>query len=444
MQILCYFVASGRRIRGSGNHLYRVKGDHRKNTELFIASRLSSRGATGRANPMVRIASATVCVGMAVMIISLAVITGFKAEITAKLVGFGSHLQIVNLDGNASLETAPITRNESMMRAIRGVEGVMSVAPYAVKGGIVKTDEAMQGVMLKGVDGDYDWSFFRGNLREGELPRVGDSVRTKDILISGKLARTMRLKTGDAVQMLFLNEGAPPRRDRFKVSGIYDSGFEEIDMMMIPTDIRNVQRLGGWSGDMITGYEIGLAHFDDIDPVSTRVERAMLDTPDALKEGLMLTDIRQRFPTQFDWLRTLDVNTAVIIVIMLLVAALNMVSALLIILLERTGMVGTLKALGMNSPSLQRLFIYRSAALVLRGMAWGNLTGVGLCLVQKYTGIAKLNESGYFLSEVPVHIGWGWLAWLNVAVFAALVLLMVLPTGIISKIKPETTMRFRG
>lgn len=380
---------------------------------------------------------------MAVMIISLAVISGFQKEISDKLAGFGSHFQVVNLDDNNSFETKPIVRNSVLEQAIKGVDGVVSVAPYAVKGGIINTDEAMQGIMLKGVDEAYDWSFFRSCMTRGALPRVGDSVRTKDILISAKLARTMGLDTADRVQMLFLREGAAPRRDMFKVSGVYESGFEELDMMVVPTDIRNVQRLSGWDYDMVTGYEVNISDLSLLDAVGLQIEIAVINTPGAVVDGLMIVDILQRFPSQFDWLRTLDVNTTVIIVIMLLVAALNMISALLIILLERTNMIGTLKALGMSNVSVQKLFVYRSAAIVVRGMAWGNLLGLGVCFLQRWTGILKLDQSGYFLTEVPVNLGWQWIVGLNIGIFAALVLLLILPTGIVSKIKPETTMRFR-
>lgn len=412
-------------------------------TELFIARRIAaSKGGAGR-GVMVRIASLTVGIGMAVMIVSMAVISGFRSEITGKLIGFGAHVQVVNLDGNNSLETNPIPRNPALVERLSRIPGFAAAHPFAIKGGILKTDEAMQGIMLKGVDGDYDWSFFAQNLLEGELPRVGDSLRTKDILVSATLARLMKLGVGDRVEMLFIREGRPPRRDRFKVSGLYESGFEELDKMVIPTDIRNVQRLNGWDPDRITGYELTTRDFGQMDRFADEVHGILAETEPLDGESLMAVSIREKFPNLFDWLQAHNVNVAVIITIMLLVALLNMVSALLIILLERTRMIGVLKALGMNNRSLQKIFVIRSAFIVLRGMLWGNAAGLVLCLVQAQTHIVKLNQSGYFLSSVPVELDWGWWIALNAGTFGIIVALMTVPTLIVSRIRPDVTIRYQ-
>lgn len=412
-------------------------------TEFFMARRLSGRDSSDRRNVMVKIATVTVAISMAVMIVALAVILGFKRTISDKLAGFGGHVQVVNMDGNTSMETTPILRNGLLVERIRSVKDFASIDAYAVKGGIVKTEEATQGIMLRGVENGYDWSFFTENLVEGELPSVGDSVRTKDVLVSQALSSLLKIGVDDRVEMVFMSEGTSPRRDRFKVTGIYDTGMEELDKTMIITDIRNVQRLNNWDYDRITGYDINTVDFNRLDVFADAVYDIVLETETPDGEYLMVTDIKERYPNLFDWLKAHDVNAAVIITIMLLVALLNMIAALLIIVLERTRMIGVLKSLGMNNLSLQKMFVIRSGYIIAKGMLWGNAAGIGLCLVQKYTHLVKLDQAGYFLSEVPIQLGVGWILTLNLGAFVLLLLLLAVPTSIVSQIKPEKTIRYQ-
>lgn len=413
------------------------------NTEFFIARRISRRGNSDSKNVMVRIATLTVCISIAVMIVAMAIITGFKSVLTQKLVGFGGHVQVMELSNNTSLQTNPINRSASLVSNIEAIPNFSSIHPYAIKGGVLKTNEAMQGIVLKGVEGDYDWSFFSGNLIEGTLPRIEDTVRTKDIIISRSLARMMRLSVGDRARMLFVQQDKPPRPDEFKVSGIYSTGFEEMDNVMILTDIRNVQRLNDWSPEQITGYEVNTSDFADLDNFAAQVYNVVLGEETQGRQVLMTATIQQQFTNLFDWLKAHDVNAAVIIIIMLLVALLNMISALLIILLERTRMIGILKALGMNNSSLQKMFLMRSGFIIVKGLLWGNIVGIGLCLLQKYTGAVKLNEAAYFIDQVPVQLQWWWLIALNVGTFVVILSLLAIPTGIISKVKPDKTIRFQ-
>ncbi|MCD8102102.1 MAG: ABC transporter permease [Alistipes sp.] len=412
------------------------------NTEFFIARRISGRGGRSRSNIMVGIATATVAIGTAVMIVALAVISGFKKELTAKVTGFGAQVQVVNLDGNTSFETTPISLNPELEEALRAIPNVAAVQPYAIKGGIVRSNDRMQGIVLKGAGADYDWSFFEGALTEGELPQVGGENRTKDVILSVPLASVLGVGVGDRLEMLFIRHDGPPRRDLFKLTGLYDTGFEELDMVTVVTDIRNVQRLNGWDGGQVTGYEVNSSggnherFYEDVYDAVFAVQK-----PEG--EVLMALDITERYPNLFDWLKAHNVNAAVIIVIMLMVSLLNMISALLIILLERTGMIGTLKSLGMDNASLRGIFVIRSGYILGKGLLWGNVAGIGICLLQRCTGWLKLDRAGYFLSEVPVDLGFWWWLYLNLGTFVLLVALLAVPTTIISRISPDATLRLQ-
>lgn len=414
----------------------------RINTEFFLSRRISS-GEGGRNSIMVRIATLTVAVGMAVMIIALAVVTGFKKEVTAKLVGFGSHVRIVSLHSNNSLETDPIVYDSTLVDAISSLPRFASIAPYALKGGMIKTPDAIQGVALKGIGADYDTAFLDEHLLRGTLPQVDGSIRTKDLLISENIARTTGLDTMDRVEMLFISSARPIRRDRFKICGIYSTGMEELDDAMVFTDLRNVQRLNGWDTDRISGYEVMTTDFNRLEDFAEDVYEAVFDNADRTDDVLKVEDIVSLNPNTFDWLRAHNVNALVIMIIMLLVAFLNMVSAMLIILLEKTSMIGVLKALGMRNRDVQKVFMLRSMKIVFKGMLWGNVVGIGLSLIQKYTGIVSLDSTGYMLSHVPINLGWGWWLALNAAVPAVMLLLMIIPARAVSAVKPERTMRYQ-
>lgn len=412
------------------------------NTEFFISRRISS-GSGGKNNVMVRIATATVAVGMAVIIIALAVVTGFKKEITAKLVGFGSHVRVVSIYAGNSLETDPITIDSALMDTIAKLPRFRSVAPYAIKGGIIKTQDAIQGVALKGLAPTYDSTFLKKHIVRGTLPNVSDSTRHKELLISENISKMLGLEADDRVEMLFISPSRPVRRDRFKISGIYSTGMDELDNSLTFTDIRNVQRLNGWSEDKITGYEVLTTDLTHVEDFAESVYESIFDNAENTNEVLKVEDIVSLNPNTFDWLKAHNVNALVIIIIMLLVAFLNMLSAMLIILLEKTSMIGVLKALGMRNGAVQKIFILRSLKIIITGVILGNIAGLGLCLIQKYTGLVHLDSSGYMLAEVPVNIGWEWLVAINIGVPIVMLLLMLIPAGVVSAIKPDRTIRYQ-
>ncbi len=391
---------------------------------------------------MLRIASLSVGISVAVMIISLAVIFGFKREITGRLSGFGAHIEITNLDGNHSFEMFPVSTTHPLFARIHEVPNIANISPFAIKAGIINGVDAIGGIVLKGVDSTYDWKFFHDHLTSGELPRVGGAERFKDVIISESLASTMQLGIGDPADMLFIQD--PPRRDRFRITGIYNTHYEELDKMVILTDIRNVQRLNRWDSTLVSGVEVNVKDFgrlgrttDDIEELKFEIEESSPD--DAI---LMVSDIKSRNPIIFDWLDAHNINAGIIITIMVVVALFNMITALLIILLEKTSMIGILKTLGMTNRSLQKIFLIRASRIILGGMLWGNIAGITLCLIQHYTGIVPLDSSGYFLDVVPVYLNWGWLVTMNLAVFALVISLLCLPTMIISLILPEKTIKY--
>ena len=341
------------------------------NLSFFIARRMARPSPENRPGVMERIAVVSVALGVAVMILALAVILGFKREVAAKMTGFAGHVAVTDVRGVGTLDAEPVVRNAHVEELIRTTEGFRAMAPYALRGGIVRTADAVEGIVLKGVDGSFDWRFFREWLTEGELPRVGDSVRTKDALLSRTLADRLRLGVGDRVEMLFVEPGELPRRDRFKVSGIYASGLEDMDGAVVLTDLRNVQRLAEWTPEKVSGYEILLDDLAGADAFAARLSDALLYDESDDTRNLVATSVMERYPNIFDWLRAHDVNGAVIVVIMLVVAFFNMASALMILVLERTRMIGLLKAFGMRNGQLRQVF-YRGVtdqSGILQGIA---------------------------------------------------------------------------
>lgn len=395
-----------------------------------------------RPGVMERIAVGSVALGIAVMILAIAVVIGFKREVARKMEGLAAHVAVTDIRGVEALDAQPVVRNARIEELIRTTDGFVDMAPYAVKGGILRTDDAVGEVVLKGVGSDYDWSRFCEWLVDGDLPRVGDSIRTKDILLSRVLADRLQLGVGDKVEMLFVEAAERPRRDRFKVTGIFDSGMEEMDRTMLLTDIRNVQRLADWGPDEISGYEIRTRSLDEAEAFARTLGRRFLYDEGDGTENLAVESVTERYANIFDWLKAHDVNAAVIIVIMLVVAFFNMTSALLILVLERTRMIGLLKALGMRNGQIRRIFLWRAAFVTLRGLCWGNLVGIGICLLQQWTHLVKLDSEGYLLSEVPVSLGWGWWLALNAGFIAAIVALLVIPTAVVARVKPEETIRY--
>ncbi len=391
---------------------------------------------------MERIAVISVALSIGVMLLAVAVVAGFKQEVARKMTGMAAHVAVTDVRGIEALDSSPVRRTAHLDSLIRTTEGFVSMAPYAVKGGIVRTDEAVEGVLLKGIDTAYDRSFLEEWLVEGSLPRIGDTVRTKDVLLSRRLAERLRLAVGDRIEMLFVEQERLPRRDRFRISGLYASGMEEMDAAVVVTDLRNVQRLSDWQDDEISGYEVFVGSVGEAEDFARRLGRTLLYDETDGTENLAATSIVRRYPGVFDWLRAHDVNAVVVIAIMLAVAFFNMSAALLVLVLERTRMIGLLKALGMQDGQLRRVFLYRAAFVALRGLAWGNAAGLLLCGIQRWGHVVKLDADGYLLTEVPVALGWEWWTALNVGFVATIVALLLIPAHIVSGVKPDESIRY--
>ena len=386
--------------------------------------------------------------GIATMIVTTAVIGGFGREIERRLTGFTAHVRVTAPSGFGSHEQTVFAREESVERILRSGGGFRSMDSYVQRSGIVKSNDAVEGILLKGYDGDGG-AFFEECLVEGSMPRRGDSVRYKDILISKVTADRLNVATGDKIEILFVDEDRPPRRDRFSVSGIYASGMDESDRLLALTDIRNVRRLiddpdalqSGPERILVSGYEVVLDNLSLAERYAEEVNSRML-RDDSVESTLGAESLRDIYPAIFEWQNTHDVNAAVIFILMLTVALFNVVSALLIMVLERTRTVGILKALGTDNGALRRIFLWRAAFVVVKGVLWGDLAGAGLCMLQKYGHIIKLDPAGYILSEMPVHIEWWHIAAIDAGAVAVIIAGLLIPARIVASIRPDEAVRY--
>jgi len=412
------------------------------NLENFIAKRLMSKdGGNGTlSRPFIRITTIAVALSLAIMIIAIAVVTGFKKEISEKTIGFGSHIQLINYDSNRSYETKPISKNQDCIPKIKAIKGIRHIQVFALKPGIIRTDTDIQGVVLKGIGPDFDWSFFKKSLVEGNIFELSDTSTTNNTLISKSLARLLKLKVGDKFDMYFVQE--PPRVRRFNISGIYDTKMGEFDKTFILVDIRHIRKLNDWKNDQISGFEILVDDFDRIEDLALQVDdiSGFVFFEDGSK--LKVQSIIEKYPTIFDWLGLQDLNAVILIVIMILVAGINMISGLLIIILERIKMIGILKAMGAANPLVRRIFLIQSGFIVLRGLFFGNLIGLAICIIQKEFGIIKLDEASYYLSTVPIYLNAFHILLLNIGTFLVTIAMLVVPSMVISRISPEKTIRF--
>jgi lipoprotein-releasing system permease protein len=357
------------------------------------------------------------------------------------VVGFGSHIQITNFDSNISFETTPVSDTQVFISKIKQIPGIRHLEVFGTKAGIIKTEDEIQGVMLKGIGSDFDWSYFGSNLVDGKVFTVADTGRPgNNVIISKKIAEMLRLSTGDTIKMLFVQK--PPRMRPFIISGIYETSLEEFDKVYVFCDIGHIQRLNGWESDQVSGFEIFIDEFDRLDEMTGAVRDAVgyKITEDDTK--FKVTSIRSRFPQIFDWLNFQDVNVIIIILLMLVVAGFNMISGLLILILEKTNMIGILKALGSDDKTVRKIFLYQAAYLIAKGLFWGNLIGIGLAFLQLKTGFITLDPSSYYIKTVPVNLELIHILLLNAGTMVAIILMLLVPSQLISRITPVKAIRY--
>jgi lipoprotein-releasing system permease protein len=412
------------------------------NLPYFIAQRLIKGRSEGTSfsRPINVIAVIGISLGLAVMILAVAILTGFKEQIREKVVGFGSNIQIVNLDSNYSLETVPISQGQKFIPVIKKIPGIKHVQVFATKAGIIKTGEEIQGVVLKGVGSDFDWDYFSSCIVDGKIFKVNDTVRTDMVIISKKISDMLRLRTGDSFAMYFVQD--PPRQRKFTISGIYETSLEEFDKMYVFCDINHIKRLNGWKDDQISGFEIFIDDFDKLDEMNEAVSDAVGYKITGEEENFKVTTVRKKYPQIFDWLNFQDVNVIIIILLMLIVAGFNMISGLLILILEKTNMIGVLKALGSNDITIRRVFLYQAAYLIGKGLFWGNVIGIGLAFLQLKTGLVTLDPSSYYIKTVPVNLDLIHILLLNAGTMAVILIMLLVPSKLISRITPVKAIRY--
>ena len=413
------------------------------NTELFIAKRLYKGNQKKKkrvSTPAVSIAIAGIALGLVVMILSVSIVIGFKKEIRGKVIGFGSHIQITSFGDNNSYELNPIAVSDSLLSLITANSEIRHVQPYIIKPGIIKTDENFQGIVLKGVDDNYDWEFFKKNMVEGEIINRDDTSGVNQAIISKDIADKLHLKLGDRFTTYFVQE--PVRARRFDITGIYQTNFEDYDKLYILTDMSLLAKLNQWDDDYASGLEVLVKDYNQLDLTTQNLFFDMASHRDKLDNTLYARSIKDINPIIFDWLNLLDMNVWIIIILMLVVSGFTMISGLLIIILERTNMIGILKAVGTRDFNIRKIFLYLSSFLILKGLFWGNIIALIICFAQKYLHIIKLNPEVYYTSYVPIDINLWNILIINVGTLIVSMLMIIGPSYLIAKISPAKSIKF--
>ena len=410
---------------------------------LFIAKRLYSEQGDKRkvSRPAIHIATAGVAIGLAVMIISVCVVLGFKHTIRDKVIGFGSHIQVADFLTLQQMEQYPIVIDDSMIDVLKHIPDVAHVQRFAMKEGILKTDSDFLGVAFKGVGPDFDSTFIHNNMVEGSIPPFSDSVSHNKILVSQLMADKLHLKSGQRIFAYFFdNNGVRTRR--FTIAGIYQTNLKKYDETIVFTDLYTAVKLNGWESDQASGAELSVNNFDNLDEIESRVLSKVKGTVDHYGETYSSATIKELNPQIFQWLDLMDLNVWIILALMLIVAGVTMISGLLIIILERTSMIGILKALGARNKTIRHTFMWFAVFIIGKGMLIGNVLSLGLLALQQAFGIIKLDAQTYYVSTVPVEINALYIVALNVATLLISVFMLVAPSYLISHIHPAKSMRY--
>ncbi len=378
-----------------------------------------------------------IAIGVVVMLFAVATGVGLQKKIKEKISGFNGDIQIGNYDTNNSKVTVvPISKNQDFYPEFKAIPNVKKIQVFATKAGIIRTPNEFEGIVLKGVDLNYDWSFFNEYLVEGNIPNIRGKL-TNEVLISEKTANRLDLRSGNNFHMFFVKDdpNKAPNSRKFLVSGIFNSGFEEFDESYIIGDIKHIQKINKWEENQVGGFEIFVHDFDDLQETGFQVYSNIDPTLNAYT-------IAEKFPAIFEWLSLFDTNIIVIIGIMILIAGINMITALLVLILERTQMIGILKALGSNNWSIRKIFLYNASYLIGKGLLWGNFVGIGLLLIQKYFGLISLNPETYYVSQAPVFLNFKTIILINTGTLLLCLSMLIIPSYIVSKISPVKAIKF--
>jgi lipoprotein-releasing system permease protein len=420
------------------------------NVEKYIADRItnSNQGQNSISKPIVKIGILGIVLGLSVMLLTISVVLGFKKEITKKVTGLAADITISNISYGSNGEQIPIKILKDSLITLKKLQGIKHIQSIAFKNGIVKTKTENEGILIKGIDTTYDVTFLKKYLLSGNLPSVGDKETSNDILISESLATKLDLKLNEKFLVYFVVQHElydsiqkvaftkfEQRSRNFNICGIFKTSFSDFDNNLTFADLRQIQRLNYWDSSMVGNYEIRVSDFERLD-----------ETLDELNESLginyQIISVKDTFSNIFIWLDKLDINGVIIVVLMILVAVINMITALLILILERTNMVGMLKSMGMSNVNVRKIFFYISIRLLSRGLLWGNVLGIGICLIQYYFGLVKLDSSTYYIDKVAIELSWMSYLLLNIGTTFVCILMLFLPTLILTKITPIKTLRF--
>ena len=412
------------------------------NLPFFIAKRIYSDQGDKRkvSRPAIRIATLGVGIGLAVMIVTVAVVLGFQHTIRDKVVGFGSHIQVQNILTFNSTDRYPVCINDSMMQVLKGLKGVRHVERYAITQGILKTNEDFLGVLFKGVGPEYDMTFLKQHLVEGEIPLFSDTTSTKKLLLSRMIADKLRLSVGDKVYAYFIDESVRTRR--YTISGIYQTNMTRFDEALCLTDLYAAVKINDWEPDQVSGAELLVNDFEQLQVTEDEVIEKVNRSVDTYGQTLSSQTVYEAYPQVFTWLELLDINVWIILALMVCVAGFTMISGLLIIILERTQMIGVLKAIGARNKTIRHTFLWFAAFIIGQGLLLGNILGIGIILLQRATGLITLDPQTYYVSEVPMEINIPLFVLLNIATLFISIFVLIAPSFLISHIHPAKSMRY--
>ena len=415
------------------------------NLEYFIAKRLiaAKNHKSSISAPIIKIAIAAIAIGMIMMIISVATGIGLQQKIREKVAAFNGHIIITNYDDNQSeVSINPISTNQDFYPKFKNIEGINHIQAVAAKAGIIRTETSFEGIIYKGVGKDYDWNNLKEYLVEGKLPDVSKNLNPQ-VIISKYLADRLHLKVGDKFNTYFMkaDNNQLPNLRVFEITGIYNSGFQEFDATYVIGDLRHIQRINKWKADQVGAFEVFIDDFKKIEEKGDEIYQNTQNKEDASKTLDTIT-IAEKYFNIFEWLQLFDFNIIVILIIMIIVATINMVVALLVLILERTQMIGILKALGASNWSVRKIFLYNAFYLIIRGLLWGNIIGIGLIVIQQQFGIVKLNPESYYVNVAPAYLDWFYILLLNLGTIAICLFVLLIPSYIITKISPVKAIRF--